>query len=180
MHMVWQSAAEEIAVVGVYIDMVEDDAAVAAPPQAEKRALSSGSRFPRQQEYEQPQQTAIGGPTALLETLFSVVDEIATPGSTVRTPPLNMSEVVDILTTHAFQVYTGSLTTPPCTEGVSWHVSTARLAVTPDTFARARDVIGFNARYPQNTPGEPNLLMLSALSIAAAALADNAEGKLEF
>jgi carbonic anhydrase len=82
-----------------------------------------------------------------------------------------MSEVTNLLAASPFQLYDGSLTTPPCSEGVAWHVSTTRLGVTPASFAKARDVIGFNARFPQNTPGKPNLLMVSALGSAAAAVA---------
>ena len=134
MHMVFESAQKEVAVVGVYIDV------------ADQR------------------------PTAVLETVFSVVDKISTPGTKVKTPPLVMSEVVNALKANSFQAYSGSLTTPPCSEGVSWHVSNARLAVSPATFAKARDVIGFNSRFPQNNPGQPNLLMQSAVGSASAAV----------
>ncbi|KAL2194397.1 alpha carbonic anhydrase [Corynascus similis CBS 632.67] len=158
MHMVFQSANQEIAVIGTYINIA--DAAAAEAPAKRSRIFGR-------------QEAGAGGAaaTTLLETVFSVVDQIATPGTKTTTPPLVMSEVVDVLKANAFQTYSGSLTTPPCSEGVSWHVSTARLAVTPATFLKARDVIGFNARFPQNTPGEPNLLMVSALGSAAAAVA---------
>ncbi|KAK4244318.1 alpha carbonic anhydrase [Corynascus novoguineensis] len=158
MHMVFQSANQEIAVIGTYINIA--DAAAAEAPAKRSRIFGR-------------QEAGAGGAaaTTLLETVFSVVDQIATPGTKTTTPPLVMSEVVDVLKANAFQIYSGSLTTPPCSEGVSWHVSTARLAVTTATFVKARDVIGFNARFPQNTPGEPNLLMVSALGSAAAAVA---------
>lgn len=58
--------------------------------------------------------------------------------------------------------YSGSLTTPPCSEGVRWLVATQKLQIQTATFERVRDVIGFNARYPQNTPGQPNVLQLAA------------------
>ena len=158
MHMVFQSAAQEIAVVGVYIGI----ASAAAPAAAAKR-----SRIAARQEAAPPASTA---PTTLLETVFSTVGQIAVPGTKAKTPPLVMSEVVNLLKANAFQLYAGSLTTPPCSEGVRWHVSTARLAVAPETFVKVRDVIGFNSRFPQNTPGSPNILMISALGSAAAAV----------
>lgn len=176
MHMVWQSAEQEIAVVGVYINIADGAGAGAgtnvSAPAAARRELSFGSRMSRRQAAAPP--PAAGGataPTTLLETIFGVVDQIATPGTKVRTPPLVMSEVVDIIRANSLQVYSGSLTTPPCSEGVAWHVSTARLGVLPATFTRAASVIGFNSRFPQNTPGQPNILMISALSSAAAAVA---------
>ncbi len=74
----------------------------------------------------------------------------------------------------------GSLTTPPCSEGVNWFVSTARLRVATTTFQKVRDIIGFNSRFPQNAPGEPNLLAVAAAggapAVVAAPAAPAAEG----
>ncbi|GAB1315547.1 hypothetical protein MFIFM68171_05757 [Madurella fahalii] len=173
MHMVWQSAQQEIAVIGLYINIADaaGDATNISRPAA-KRELSYGSRmFRRQEATPPPPPAASNAPTTLLETIFGVVDQISTPGTKVRTPPLVMSEVVDIIRANSLQIYSGSLTTPPCSEGVAWHVSTAKLSVLPATFASVRDVIGFNSRFPQNTPGQPNILMISALGSAAAAVA---------
>jgi hypothetical protein len=172
MHMVFQSAAQEIAVVGAYINVVDATTATAqAPPPATKRSRLFGRQEAAPPPPPADNTTPTVTPTTLLETLFSVVDQIATPGTKVTSPPLVMSEVTSLLAASPFQLYDGSLTTPPCSEGVAWHVSTARLGVTPASFAKARDVIGFNARFPQNTPGKPNLLMVSALGSAAAAVA---------
>ncbi|RYP79425.1 hypothetical protein DL770_006662 [Monosporascus sp. CRB-9-2] len=143
MHMVFQSEANEVAVIGMYID-IED----------------CGARGPvKQRACNQPHRRA---PSSLLETVFASVGEIAEPGSHTTTAPLVMSEVVDALTAGNFQAYSGSLTTPPCTEDVSWFVSTQKLVLSTSTFINARSVLGYNSRYPQNTPGEPNLLQLAA------------------
>ncbi|KAK4107897.1 carbonic anhydrase [Canariomyces notabilis] len=168
MHMVWQSAEQEIAVIGMYINVADGGAVANGTAPAAKRDLNHNSRFFRRQAAAPPAATA---PTNVLETIFSVVDQISTPGTKVKTPPLVMSEVVDVIKANALQTYSGSLTTPPCSEGVAWHVSTAKLSVSPATFVRAANVIGFNSRFPQNTPGQPNILMISALGSAAAAVA---------
>lgn len=63
--------------------------------------------------------------------------------------------------------YSGSLTTPPCTEGVNWFVAADILRVKVDTWKAARDVIGFNSRLAQSAPGEVNALNLAGDGIMA-------------
>lgn len=157
MHMVFQSEANEVAVIGVYIDTdgADDDggasatASATASPSASSAAKTRGAVQKR-------------APTTMLETVFASVGEIAEPGSHVTTAPLVMSEVVDALTAGGFQAYQGSLTTPPCTEDVSWLVATQKLVLSQATFASARAAVGFNSRYPQNTPGDVNLLQMAS------------------
>jgi carbonic anhydrase len=106
----------------------------------------------REQANERRQETpaAPRGATALLETILGTVDQISTAGTKIATGPLIMSEVLDVIKAGSFQTYSGSLTTPPCSEGVRWLVSDQTLAINLSTFSKARDVIGFNARFPQN------------------------------
>lgn len=63
--------------------------------------------------------------------------------------------------------YSGSLTTPPCSEGVNWFVASDTLAVHVDTWKAARDVIGFNSRFAQSAPGEENAITLAAAGVGA-------------
>ncbi|KAF7539130.1 hypothetical protein G7Z17_g12482 [Cylindrodendrum hubeiense] len=150
MHMVWQSEASELAVIGVYVDIAD---ANAARIKAKKSKKSKGI-------YAKATTAS-----TLLETVLGSVDKISTPGSTITTEPLIMSEVVNLLSAGSFKSYSGSLTTPPCSEGVHWFVSTETLSIQTSTFLKARDVIGFNARYAQNAPGETNLIALAAASM---------------
>lgn len=103
--MVWQSETQEIAVIGVYIDVV-DGVAPAAVTSIERRGRFSRARDVHMQKRQNGTVAATpGAPTALLETIFSVVDSIATPGTKVETPPLVMSEVIDIVKAGSFQGY---------------------------------------------------------------------------
>ncbi|KFY73463.1 hypothetical protein V499_06456 [Pseudogymnoascus sp. VKM F-103] len=191
MHMVFQTPEEDIAVVGVFVDLdtgvaAAADAATAQviTPPAAKRDLGRHPHSRRGEAASAPRAdshlsaivqlltsslaTTTGTSSALLETVFSQVAEVASPGSVVKTQPLVMSEVVNTLLAGSFQSYSGSLTTPPCSEGVTWLVSTQKLKIQTATFEKVRSVIGFNARYPQNTPGFNNLLSVGAQSAVAA------------
>ncbi|KAG0261311.1 hypothetical protein DFQ27_003059 [Actinomortierella ambigua] len=48
--------------------------------------------------------------------------------------------------------YAGSLTTPPCTEGVTWHIVKEPLQLGIEQFNALDDLQGFNSRYIQDRP----------------------------
>jgi carbonic anhydrase len=50
------------------------------------------------------------------------------------------------------------LTTPPCTEGITWSVVLQPLYIDPNTYNRVKKIMGYNARYTQNALGDINLL----------------------
>ncbi|KAL0937442.1 carbonate dehydratase [Colletotrichum truncatum] len=189
MHMVFEGANQEIAVIGTYIDV--EQGAAAAPPATEpasgqNKTTERRSKMSRRlavdaaqaaQPAEAPKTIpgmtlspvkAEAASSNLLSTVFSSLDAIKEPGTVTKVSGLNMQEVVTLLTAGSFQSYMGSLTTPPCSEGVQWLVSTQRLMVQPQTFNAVRDVIGFNSRFPQNSPGQENILQIAQKSVASA------------
>lgn len=86
------------------------------------------------------------------------VGDAPNAGDTAATGPLESGDLEPVTQDSEVYQYDGSLTTPPCTEGVKWSVVKDPAFVSADTFAGAKAVLGFNARYTQNAPGERNLL----------------------
>lgn len=125
MHMVWESADEQLAVIGAYIDIASSGAAAgvaeeearphitltAKVPEATGVARGSRPKHARRQVAKREEaerraakrfgverrQSAAGGATVLLETVLGSVDQIPNLGDTVKTAPLIMSEVVDLI-----------------------------------------------------------------------------------
>ena len=96
--------------------------------------------------------------TSLLTSVMATVNDIATPGTITETGALDFTELVAHLTTTPLRQYTGSLTTPPCAEGLTFLVTEQPLPIDVATYNAAKKVIKFNARYTQNTLGEQNIL----------------------
>jgi len=80
------------------------------------------------------------------------------------TGQLDLSAVIFLFTNsrNAIYQYSGSFTTPPCTEGVTWFVAKRTLDVDVDDWHKLKKLMKFNARYPQNTPGGTNLIQYAS------------------
>ncbi|WYZ40596.1 hypothetical protein EsH8_IV_000937 [Colletotrichum jinshuiense] len=108
-------------------------------------------------------------PSPFLANVFAHLDEVAEPGSHSETQALDFDELKSLLEESDVYQYDGSLTTPPCTEGIAWNVVAEPLRVDDVTYRAAKKVMKFNSRYTQNVPGHTNLLdhsrvMLNAVS----------------
>jgi len=57
------------------------------------------------------------------------------------------------LNTNSYWTYTGSLTTPPCTEGVTFVILKGSEKLTPEEVASLNGAVGFNARFTQEVNG---------------------------
>ncbi|KAL1616191.1 hypothetical protein SLS56_011498 [Neofusicoccum ribis] len=102
--------------------------------------------------------TTDGSTTELLTATTKNLAEVNTPGAITETGALNFSPLIKHFTSNPILSYTGSLTTPPCSEGINWLVSQKPMPINVATFNALKDVMKFNSRYTQNTLGQTNLL----------------------
>ncbi|TLS30670.1 hypothetical protein PpBr36_03346 [Pyricularia pennisetigena] len=101
----------------------------------------------------------------VLTGVFQRVDQVAKPGTAGQTGALNFNGLKTHLSESDVYQYKGSLTTPPCSEGIRWNVVRKPITIDMVTFKKIKSIMKFNARYVQNTPGEINLLENAAQNL---------------
>jgi carbonic anhydrase len=110
-----------------------------------------------------PFQLSEDGITAeLLAGVIVNLSKVSKPGTVTETGALHFKELIKAVETHPLFQYSGSLTTPPCKEGVTFLVMEEPMALNVRTYNNLKAIIKFNARYSQNAPGEANLLDIAA------------------
>jgi carbonic anhydrase len=101
--------------------------------------------------------------TEPIDTVISYIDQISNPGEHTEIPNLNLSSLADSIYMMRFFNYKGSLTTPPCLEGVTFLVASDQLPLSVETYNSLKAVVGFNSRFLQTAiPAEENILCTSA------------------
>lgn len=183
-HNVFESADGQLAVIGVYVEF-DLGSTVTVAARRRRDVLSQaidGANLVIMPTSTLPETNAIS--SNMLETVFQSIEAIATPGTKVTTTPLVFSEYVNALKSGSYQAYelptiwssiihtdrlnrySGSLTTPPCSEGVNWLVATQKLKISPASLQRVANVVKFNARITQNSLGQPNILTVAMGAVA--------------
>ena len=108
-------------------------------------------------------QLTTGPGTPFVDAVVEGLPNITTPGTETIIGPVDLGPVVSLLTNCSLNAFTyaGSLTTPPCREGVTWLIPDERLPITVDQFNALKTVIKFNSRYTQNALNDGNLLLIA-------------------
>ncbi|KAL8764992.1 MAG: hypothetical protein Q9209_007776 [Squamulea sp. 1 TL-2023] len=103
-------------------------------------------------------EVAAHGSTALLDEVFAHIGDIVEPGRVTRTGRFNFNDVTRNVVQNGVYTYGGSLTTPPCAQGVTWFVAKEPLPVGVESYKKMKRVVKFNSRFTQGELGAPNML----------------------
>lgn len=97
----------------------------------------------------------------IISGLSSSFRAITNPGTKTKiNSGLDFSRVINNIRTSEIVQYTGSLTTPPCAEGVTFLVVKRALPVSVRDFNAIKKIVKFNSRFIQNTLGGDNMLTI--------------------
>ncbi|RMZ72091.1 carbonic anhydrase [Pyrenophora seminiperda CCB06] len=103
--------------------------------------------------------------SSIISSLSSSLPKIATPGT--KTPiagGIDFSDVQAKLKSSDILQYAGSLTTPPCAEGVTFLIVKDPLDISVADFNAIKKIVKFNSRFIQNTLGAPNMMDVGAMA----------------
>jgi carbonic anhydrase len=96
---------------------------------------------------------------AFIDTIVAGLPAITQAGTNTTVDGLDLTPVIELQTSSAAKyLYSGSLTTPPCSEGVTFLIPETTLPISVEQYKALKSVIKFNSRYTQNKLGEENLL----------------------
>ncbi|KAI8937822.1 hypothetical protein NX059_005515 [Plenodomus lindquistii] len=100
-------------------------------------------------------EVAEGESSTIIRSLSESVPKIATPGTKVAIEGgIDFSDVLSKIESSDVLQYSGSLTTPPCAEGVTFLIVKDPLDISVADFNSIKSVVKFNSRFIQNQLGK--------------------------
>ena len=97
----------------------------------------------------------------MLTSSVANIEKIAEPGTRTTTAAIDFGAFSTALESASYFQYTGSLTTPPCTQGLELLIADQPWPLDVRTYNRIKKVVKFNARITQNLLGNENLLTIA-------------------
>ncbi|KAK6526592.1 hypothetical protein TWF694_005174 [Orbilia ellipsospora] len=98
----------------------------------------------------------------LMARLAKLLPSIDNKGDTTIATYVPLGGARTAITNAKKFTYSGSLTTPPCTEGVTWYVSNTVLDISVADYKAFKRVLGYNSRNLQADPGKQNIVEFAA------------------
>lgn len=95
---------------------------------------------------------------SIFDDILPTVNKIDGPGEVTMTDRLSFAALTKHLNSNDVLTYSGSLTTPPCKEGVRWLISSVPVSVSAAHVDAVRKILGYSARDVQGELEEPNLM----------------------
>ncbi|KAH8726808.1 alpha carbonic anhydrase [Phaeosphaeriaceae sp. PMI808] len=116
-------------------------------------------------------QVAEGESASIIKSLSSSIEKIATPGTkTAIAGGIDFTDVTAKIASSDVLEYSGSLTTPPCAEGVNFMIVKDPLNISVADFNAIKKVVKFNSRFIQNSLGVANMLEVGNRAGTASAM----------
>jgi hypothetical protein len=116
-------------------------------------------------------QVSSNSSSSIIKSLSSSFSAIRSPGTKVAIPAgIDFSDVTAKIASSDILQYNGSLTTPPCAEGVTFMIVKDPLDISVADFNAIKSIVKFNARYIQNNLGTMNMLEVGNLAGTSKAL----------
>jgi carbonic anhydrase len=110
-------------------------------------------------------QVAAGNSSSIISSLASSLPQISTPGSATSIKGgIDYTDVIAKIEESDVLQYSGSLTTPPCAEGVTFLVVKDPLDISVADYNAIKQIVKFNSRFIQNSLGQANMLEVGALA----------------
>jgi carbonic anhydrase len=115
-------------------------------------------------------QVSAGASSSIIASLSSSLAGVANPGTKTKIAGgIDFTDVLAKIESSDVLQYTGSLTTPPCAEGVTFLIVKDPLDISVADFNSIKSIVKFNARYIQNAVGTVNMLEVGNLAGTAEA-----------